>query len=268
MVHVAATGADHPNRLVSEQVPHQVEEVTTLLDQRSARVPRKPIPVPDFRRERTPVLPDGHHAWGSRDPALHFVDDRRHRRAVSPRHAHPGDSRIRVEQPLELPAVLGGSAQGLLQQQVWRGGAGTLDDALHYLPVRVVGSCNDEHVDLDVSHQVLDLGKHARVWSDSKCPVYRRLVRVRDRHHLTAGNRLDVPQMLAAHVADTDDCIPKRLSHLRQQLQVSGDLDSAGRAFDGQDDATLHDAVRQWKLVDAGRARPEAPGAARGHAAR
>ena len=61
MVHILGPTGIDAHRLRLHHMPHHIEIVAALFDQRAARVPAEPVPVPDFLQKGKAVLANGKH---------------------------------------------------------------------------------------------------------------------------------------------------------------------------------------------------------------
>jgi hypothetical protein len=61
MIHILCTTCHDANRSVVDEEVHEVEEVTALLNKRSAGIAIKSVPVADLHQERESVLTDSDH---------------------------------------------------------------------------------------------------------------------------------------------------------------------------------------------------------------
>ena len=68
MIHILRTTCHDADRSVVDEEVHQVEEVTALLNKRSAGIAIKSVPVADLHQERESVLTDSHHLHLANSP--------------------------------------------------------------------------------------------------------------------------------------------------------------------------------------------------------
>ena len=215
VVHVLCARGVHAGRLALQQQPHQVEEVTALLHERSTRVRAETVPVAHLDEKRKPVFANAEHAQPPEHTVACVCEQAHRRRHVpvletDPHHAarHGRHSRRPFELD-DLATLRGRDAQRLFDQEM----RSVAKQRLEHAPVCVIRACDYRNIEAAGGHEVFDRamdGDGGRLPEHAASLRQAGLVRVAQRHDFGRRQRGECVEVLDAHHPRADDGVTKR----------------------------------------------------------